>query len=352
MEQAWSRWREARDLTGETPELAQVAENLRQIEGGRQREKDYRRILALIDTGPEDPERLARMREAAETAEAWLERWASTPRAEEMRAAGEYAAGEVRVLETYAAAIQEARAALAGEKWKECAEACSRALEVQDRPEAHELRDRALRRLTPEGMVFIPGGLFKAGKDGTPVHLPPFYVDRTEVTNAQYAAFVAATGHPAPDRFVEGEPVPGEEKRPATWVTLDDALAYAAWAGKRLPTELEWERAARGTDGRLYPWGNEWDPGKGHFGSGGTVDAGSKPLDRSPDGVLDLAGNVMEMTIPLSDPKAEREGPVMKGGHWSDDFHPEYALTFARYAVDRDHKGSGSGFRCVKPAAR
>ena len=79
---------------------------------------------------------------------------------------------------------------------------------------------------------------------------------------------------------------------------------------------------------------------------------GSKPLDVSPDGVLDMGGNVMEMTLPLSDPTGQTVGPAMKGGHWSDDLHPEYALTFARYAVERDHEDAGSGFRCVKAALR
>jgi gamma-glutamyl hercynylcysteine S-oxide synthase len=120
-------------------------------------------------------------------------------------------------------------------------------------------------RAVRDGMVLVPAGPFLMGSDefareAPPrvVDLPAFRIDRYPVTNDEYGAFVAGTGHREPVDWVGHRPRPGTWRHPAM-VTWTDADAYAAWAGKRLPTEAEWEKAARGTDGRRYPWGNEWD---------------------------------------------------------------------------------------------
>ncbi len=115
------------------------------------------------------------------------------------------------------------------------------------------------------GMVLVPGGPFRMGSDEFARETPPhevdvalFWIDRYPTTNELYVAFVDATGHRAPVDWVDGRPRPGFERHPVM-VTWTDADAYARWAGKRLPTEAEWEKAARSTDGRRYPWGDTWD---------------------------------------------------------------------------------------------
>jgi len=121
-------------------------------------------------------------------------------------------------------------------------------------------------------MVSVPAGDFTMGSpagagndDERPVHkvtLDGFWIDRTEVTNAQYRAFVGATGHRAPTTCDWGDPTyddGAQADHPVVCVSWDDAKAYCEWAGARLPTEAEWEKAARGTDWRYYPWGGSWD---------------------------------------------------------------------------------------------
>jgi formylglycine-generating enzyme required for sulfatase activity len=126
----------------------------------------------------------------------------------------------------------------------------------------------------PEGMVFVPGTEFVMGNDAGdayeyPQHnvkVGPFFIDMHEVTCEEYQRFVDATGHKPPPAWREGIFPSGWARRPVTDVTWDDASAYAAWAGKRLPTETEWELAARGADGRRYPWGAQWRPGLANAG--------------------------------------------------------------------------------------
>ncbi len=163
----------------------------------------------------------------------------------------------------------------------------------------------------PAGMVFVPGGTFDLGtndasadaysKPAHAVSVKPYFMDVNEVTNEQYKAFVDATGHAVPPKGWDGgTPKPGTEKMPVVYVTWKDASDYAAWAGKRLPTETEWEFAARGTDGRAYPWGSTWDPAKANVGkdstTGKVMPVGSFASSQSPFGINDLVGNVWEWT--------------------------------------------------------
>ena len=162
----------------------------------------------------------------------------------------------------------------------------------------------------PDGMVLVPGGSIALGTDDAaadefsrPAHsveVKAFYIDKTEVTNAQYKAFVDATGRKPPAKgWTGGAPTPGTENWPVVHVSWGDATEYATWAKKRLPTEMEWEFAARGTDGRAYPWGPTWDASKGNLGkplTASIMPVGQFPAGASPFGALDMVGNVWEWT--------------------------------------------------------
>jgi formylglycine-generating enzyme required for sulfatase activity len=246
----------------------------------------------------------------------------------------------------------------------------------------------------PPGMVRIPGGSYdfvvrgneiEGGNDpGVDVQFPwesaarryhrhqleiaPFFIDRTPVTNAEFAAFLAATRyHPANDHnflrdWTNGTYPVGWARKPVTWVALEDARAYATWAGKRLPHDWEWQFAAQSADGRRYPWGNEWDGTRvppldnGHRRNPpANVDA--NPRGASPFGVLDLDGNVSQWTDEFVD--AHTRAAIVRGGAayrptgsvWyfpqTDrlDEHEKYLL------VSPGHDRAGTiGFRCVVDA--
>lgn len=178
--------------------------------------------------------------------------------------------------------------------------------------------------------------------------LPAFAIMRTPVTNRLYAAFVAATGHPAPDvsratwqgyglihpyartrrhAWQGGRPPAGRAAHPVVLVSHRDAEAFAAWLSAetgrdwRLPSALEWEKAARGTDGRRFPWGEAWDPLRLNSHDAGpfdTLPVGSFPAGASPYGLLDGAGQVFEWTAtPAADSGAGRRF-LVKGGSWDD----------------------------------
>lgn len=229
-------------------------------------------------------------------------------------------------------------------------------------------------------MALIPAGEFLMGTpipegqggefDEYPQHsvyLDAFYIDKYEVTNAQYQKFMETTGHAAPaywndDKF-------NKPNQPVVGVSWFDAEAYCKWANKRLPTEAEWEKAARGTDGRKYPWGHEapnaegmWranhNPGdKTADGFEYTAPVGSFPAGASSYGVMDMAGNVWEWVAdwyrgnyykdsPKNNPKGPNSGLVrgLRGGSWD---NSSYVIRAAlRYRYVPDNNGSNNvGFR-------
>jgi formylglycine-generating enzyme required for sulfatase activity len=143
-------------------------------------------------------------------------------------------------------------------------------------------------------MVLVAGGEGLLGPERKPVRLGSFYIDRTEVTNQAYLSFCRAVGHPVP-REAERSP-PGN---PVVNVTFDDAQAFAQWAGKRLPTASEWEKAARGSAGQAYPWGNEWKDGVANIPTDSRTTPHLEPADAfasgaSAYGVLNALGNAWE----------------------------------------------------------
>lgn len=205
-------------------------------------------------------------------------------------------------------------------------------------------------------MVDIPGGTFLYGPDRRAMMTMAFRISRYPVTNAQYARFLQANPHyPVPyvdedwARPYNWDPVrrtypEGKANHPVVLVSWEDAMAYCAWVGGRLPTEEEWERAARGEDGRVYPWGDTFDPTRANVresGIGETTPVGIYPGGVSPYGLMDCAGNVWEWT---STPYAEDEF-VLKGGAWN--FFAEDARTFVRERAHRRHRSNCIGFRVV-----
>ena len=176
-----------------------------------------------------------------------------------------------------------------------------------------------------ESMVNIEAGLYEVGiPEADDFHGPPkqidsagFWIDQYEVANAQYQAFLDATGRPAPANWPAGALPVGREAHPVKGVAWDDAFAYCAWAYKRLPSESEWEIAARGpgSEPPLYPWGA--DPGAGgqvsNLPLSDTYEVGSMPFNRSPFDVYDQAGNVWEWVDEPYDP-VEGGGNVLRGG--------------------------------------
>lgn len=196
----------------------------------------------------------------------------------------------------------------------------------------------------------------------------PFYIDRYPVTNRQYKAFVEATHYRPADAgnylkdWVGGSYPEDWAERPVTWVSLEDARAYAAWAGKRLPHEWEWQMAAQGTDGRVYPWGNEWratavpvpDTGR-EMRAPDPVDA--HPEGASPYGVMDMAGNVWQWTEEFED-EHTRAG-IVRGGSF---YQPQGSIWYFPQAYRNDQHGklllmapsydrsATVGFRCVRDA--
>jgi sugar/nucleoside kinase (ribokinase family) len=227
-------------------------------------------------------------------------------------------------------------------------------------------------------MVLVPAGPFILGNDRgaygdeQPAHeitLPAFYIDRTPVTVEEYMRFVQATGHRPPRLFVPNPRPPDFEQHPITCVSWHDARAYAAWAGKRLPTEAEWEKAASwdpatGTK-RRYPWGDEWDPRRCNMVAtdiGRTTPVGFfSPGGDAPCGAADMAGNVFEWTSSLDWNYPYRIGDgrddlslfgvrVRRGGAYTSE--ERFVRTTTRQLSPPDGMFLSDGFRCVVDAER
>ncbi|MDH5761620.1 MAG: formylglycine-generating enzyme family protein [Nitrospinota bacterium] len=221
------------------------------------------------------------------------------------------------------------------------------------------------------GMVFIEAGEFIMGSnerwdDESPEHInqtDAFYIDLYEVTNRDYKKFVDATKRPPPHHWTQGNIPKGKEDHPVTYVSWFDANDYCQWTGKRLPNEEEWEKAARGQDGNIYPWGNLWSLDKSnnpYKQSTGTQPVGSYPEGRSVYGLYDMSGNVWEWVdayyLPHPGntiPKAEygKDKRVLKGGSWFDCLSYGCGLsapTFNRSFFNPEVKNNSFGFRCAK----
>ncbi|MBI2374760.1 MAG: formylglycine-generating enzyme family protein [Deltaproteobacteria bacterium] len=240
-------------------------------------------------------------------------------------------------------------------------------------------------------LVRVPAGRFTMGSDrGRYDEYPPhvvevdeFLIDRHEVSNAQYTRFVSETGYRPKGAWRVAKAV-ARPRHPVTLVTFEDAEAYARWVGRRLPTEAEWEKAARGTSGATYPWGSEWREGAVQVRADvleGPFEIESSPGGASPFGANDMAGNVWEWTgdwydrfqyaaqagvIPKN-PDGPPEGAepeerfratktaggnerstrkVVRGGGWYGD-PKELARVSLRAAMNPTHWAEDTGFRCV-----
>jgi serine/threonine-protein kinase len=210
-------------------------------------------------------------------------------------------------------------------------------------------------------MVLVPAGLFLYGKEKKPSPLlPAFYIDRTEVTNAAYAAFCRETHHALPDGFPRDK-----EDYPVVNVTFLDAAAFANWAGESLPGAMQWEKAARGADGRLFPWGDRKDASRANIGPDGQLrPAADFASGASPFGALQMIGNVWEFVFEpmtpsdqalhyfreiLNPPPMAGEGWYqIRGGSfkegWQEDQISDSTTVPARW------KDANIGFRCVRAA--
>jgi formylglycine-generating enzyme required for sulfatase activity len=230
----------------------------------------------------------------------------------------------------------------------------------------------------PGEMVLVPAGEFIRGTDNRlpdegpqyKLNVAAFYIDKYEVTNLQYQYSLQFTHRPPPEDFVDGYYPQGKVDHPVTFVSWYDAKAYCAWAGKRLPTDIEWEKAARGTDGRTYPWGDEFSIN--YVNSpvrwttlkliGDTTPVGAFKKGVSPYGLYDMSGNVWEWTAsrylpyPGNTRKSENYGGnyrVLKGGSWWDCSFYQCGISapvYNRSFFNPKTKNNSFGFRCAKDA--
>ncbi len=236
----------------------------------------------------------------------------------------------------------------------------------------------------PEDMVKVPGGEFTMGSnevdreakamqygDRRPwyanerperkMKLGTFHIDRTEVTNRQYMEFVEGAKHAAPPHWALGSYPESLADHPVVFVTWKDADEFCKWKGKRLPSEAEWEKAARGANGRIFPWGNDFDIKKvntiGEYG--GTVPVGTLKDGVSPYGAYDMSGNAQEWTSDwykpypdneFKDPDYGDKFKVVRGGGWGGMGHYSlqvYVRAPFRNAAPPEGRYDDVGFRCA-----
>jgi serine/threonine-protein kinase len=226
--------------------------------------------------------------------------------------------------------------------------------------------------ITKQQMIAIPGGTFMMGRNDGPSQEAPahsvtvsdFSMDKTEVTNAEYAEFVNETRRTPPVSWSEGKVLPGQEQWPVNNVSLDDAKAFAAWRSKRdgvtyrLPTEEEWEYAARNGQNTLYPWGDSWANDSAVVKMYSPQAVGSMPNGKNLWGVVDLIGNVWEWTSsPASMYPGNRktiaaqdeDSYVMRGGSYASEPGGERAITATfRDWIPASTRHSTLGFRLVR----
>jgi formylglycine-generating enzyme required for sulfatase activity len=244
-------------------------------------------------------------------------------------------------------------------------------------------------------MVLVPAGTFLMGTnedidgdnfyefgfnkpffaDAAPsheIHLDAYYIDKYEVSNEQYFEFIRAANHKAPVHWEERTFAQGSEKFPIIRVSWYDASEYCKWAGKRLPTEAEWEKAAKGEDNRRYPWGNEFDYSKANLSQNPEFRGDIRKVDsyetgKSPYGAYNMVGNVWEWTdswytsypdSAYETPKFGEKFKVARGNsaspvaHFEDEKYVEivekFSSTFFRFPVPPAVAPNDTGFRCAK----
>ncbi|UCF62562.1 MAG: SUMF1/EgtB/PvdO family nonheme iron enzyme [Anaerolineaceae bacterium] len=190
-------------------------------------------------------------------------------------------------------------------------------------------------------MICISAGVFLYGEGKERLELPEFWIARAPVTNAEYAQFVIATAYEPPSHWKAGVPPDEILNHPVTHVSWNDAMAYAEWVGKRLPTEEEWEKAARGLEGWAYPWG-EWEEGccnTKEAGVGTTTPVGLySPKGDSPYGCVDMAGNVLEWTASM-----DGKYQILRGGAYN--HGQELAYSAFRIRHKPSYRYRNIGFR-------
>jgi formylglycine-generating enzyme required for sulfatase activity len=233
-------------------------------------------------------------------------------------------------------------------------------------------------KTAPEGMVEIPAGNFimKVGSEDNFVPYPKydtiqsryisrFFIDKYPVTNNQFYDFIESTGYRPADTvnflkdWEEGKYPKGKKNYPVVYISHEDAMAYATWAGKRLPTEAEWQYAAQGTDGRLYPWGNSPDSTKYNKDKNESVSVIQFPEGASPFGILDVVGNVWQLTSDIYD-NGSYYYIIMRGGSYYNPSSSWWYVKGGAQPLNRTQmllrvspgfeRNATVGFRCVKDA--